>query len=301
MSDFCNALAQQFRWLEQRFAVRVNIHDLGGITRLPGGGALLPFAEHHNPLCYYFKKSTATRRACLANKHRAHHRSCQGYYWGRCYFGFTELVVPIMLGQQDLGSIYVGQFYTSEEESRALLAKREREFGFKRGELAPLFFTKVQPLPPDHGELVTPFLFAAESLGRFYQTETMDKWLSFKPEEYASYLKGQQEAFLVSKTIDYIKENFTQDLSLDELAVYVSCSPSHLSRLFKKETGISLNHFITQTRIVAAKSLLNQTELPVTNVALETGFNDPNYFSRQFRLFTGESPTEFRQKIPSTK
>ena len=296
MKDFCLSVAEQFRWLEKRFRVRINIHDTAGFAKLPGAEGLSPFSEHHNPLCYLLKRKTETRIACLTNKYRAHRHACQkDYHWGRCLFGFTELVVPILIGEQALGSIYVGQFYTNRTQINSLLAKRALQFDLDVDELRQLFFEQVQPLPENLEELATPTMLVANALSLYYQTETMGKWLNYNPDDYTGFIKDHQEEFLVSKTIEYVKEHYSQDLSLLELANHVSCSPSYLSRLFKKRTGISLNNFINQTRIVAAKALLQQTELPVSTVAIETGFTDPNYFSRQFRLFVGKSPTEFRQ------
>lgn len=102
---------------------------------------------------------------------------------------------------------------------------------------------------------------------------------------------------LVNQTIDYIKEHVNEDLTLELLAKQVYISPTYLSKIFKKEKGVSLITWINDYRIDQAKIIIaNEPALPMYRVAEEVGFKDYKYFVRVFKKKTGDSPTEFRNR-----
>jgi len=73
-------------------------------------------------------------------------------------------------------------------------------------------------------------------------------------------------------------------------------SENHLSRIFRRELGISPWDYLNRYRIKQAKELLTNTQDSITSVALRVGFNDPAYFSRVFRKQVGQSPSTFRKQ-----
>jgi AraC-like DNA-binding protein len=75
----------------------------------------------------------------------------------------------------------------------------------------------------------------------------------------------------------------------------VGVSEGYLSRCFTQETGLSLIHYVARYRIQEAKQLLNAGNMSITEIALEVGFSDSNYFSRAFRREVGVSPFAFRR------
>lgn len=87
-----------------------------------------------------------------------------------------------------------------------------------------------------------------------------------------------------------------QHLSLKKIAEEIFVNPSHLSRVFKKETGLSLTNFINKKRIEEAKVFLKKGNISVTDVAFMVGFNDLNYFSKVFKKYTGLTPTNYMKK-----
>ena len=93
----------------------------------------------------------------------------------------------------------------------------------------------------------------------------------------------------------YIDGHYTQsDLSLNEVAAQVNLSPSHFSAVFSHETGETFKEYLTRLRIERAKELLRTTNLKSFEVAYQSGYNDPHYFSYIFRKNTGLSPQQFR-------
>ncbi len=87
------------------------------------------------------------------------------------------------------------------------------------------------------------------------------------------------------------------ELGVDELAAQLHCSPNHLSKLFHEQTGERIVEYITRVRIGNALDALRHTNLSVKEIAVASGFNDPNYFARVFRKSTGRSPVEFRHDL----
>jgi len=101
----------------------------------------------------------------------------------------------------------------------------------------------------------------------------------------------------IINTLQYIKENFTTDLSIDDISEQTEISKSHLSRKFKKFIGYSPLNYLNKYRIEQASYLLNHTSKTVKEISVEVGFADPNYFCKAFRKITGTSPNSFRKAI----
>ncbi|MCR3761772.1 AraC family transcriptional regulator [Clostridium felsineum] len=98
-----------------------------------------------------------------------------------------------------------------------------------------------------------------------------------------------------SKTIKYIEDNYCSKIDLNTLAKITNMSTYHFCRSFKALTGNSPINYINRLKINKALSLLRKGELNVTEVALNCGFNDINYFSRLFKKYNNISPREVKK------
>ena len=94
----------------------------------------------------------------------------------------------------------------------------------------------------------------------------------------------------------YISEHITEEIRRDALAEYVGFTPEYLSSFFKKETGTNLNTYVNNEKIHFAKRLLLQTDLPVSVIAQNLGFETSSYFTSLFRKTTGMTPREYRKQ-----
>jgi len=101
---------------------------------------------------------------------------------------------------------------------------------------------------------------------------------------------------LVKRTVVYFHQNYERPLSRREVADAIGVSENHLTRIFRRELGLSPWDYLNRYRIKQAKELLLSTSDSVTSVALQVGFNDPAYFSRVFRRQVGLSPSVFREQ-----
>jgi signal transduction histidine kinase/DNA-binding LacI/PurR family transcriptional regulator/DNA-binding response OmpR family regulator len=101
---------------------------------------------------------------------------------------------------------------------------------------------------------------------------------------------------LTRKAMAYIHEHYSEPIGREDIAGSVGVSEGYLSRSFITETGLSLIHYLTRYRIQQAKQLLASSHKSVTEIAMEIGFSDSNYFSRVFRQEVGVSPLTYRHR-----
>ncbi|MEW9123323.1 MAG: response regulator [Thermotaleaceae bacterium] len=94
--------------------------------------------------------------------------------------------------------------------------------------------------------------------------------------------------------VNYIEKNYSNRISLEEIADYINLNPQYLSRLVKKELGIGFSNYVTNLKIEKAKKLLSDTDMPVLNIALELSYNEANYFCKVFKKIVGMTPMEYR-------
>lgn len=88
-------------------------------------------------------------------------------------------------------------------------------------------------------------------------------------------------------------------LSVQSLAQELQCSPDHLTRIFKSETGYPISLYIRNERLNHAISLMNDVRLNLSDIAHQSGFSSLNYFSRLFHQSLGISPSEYRRSRQS--
>lgn len=100
----------------------------------------------------------------------------------------------------------------------------------------------------------------------------------------------------VGNVIGALENDFSRDWKLEDLLSIAHMSRSNLMRVFRKATGQTPIEYLVRLRIQKAMELLIGTNLSITEIAMETGFSDSNYFTRQFRKATTEAPTVYRKK-----
>ncbi|QSX41790.1 helix-turn-helix transcriptional regulator [Shewanella cyperi] len=91
-----------------------------------------------------------------------------------------------------------------------------------------------------------------------------------------------------------------EDWPIKRLAEVSAVSPAHFAREFKKAFGVPPHRYLLSRRIERATALLRDSDLPITEIALQTGWNSIGTFGRIFNDITGESPGEFRARECST-
>ena len=97
--------------------------------------------------------------------------------------------------------------------------------------------------------------------------------------------------------LENLRQRCAEKLSLQELARSCFYNPAYFSRIFKECYGITVTEFISQSRLEKAKRLLEETAMPVEEVALACGFGSKNAFYKLFRAHLGMTPKEYRDRV----
>lgn len=128
----------------------------------------------------------------------------------------------------------------------------------------------------------------AEMHGRFRCSEVSPTLRLYEPRSERAYSAG------VRRALDLIEDRYSEPITLADAARAAAYSRCHFSKIFKEQLGTCFVNYLGRVRIRRAAELLARTEMPVTSVALEVGFNDLSHFERVFRAAHNCSPTRFR-------
>jgi len=107
--------------------------------------------------------------------------------------------------------------------------------------------------------------------------------------------REQRNSTLIDRASKFIEANFSQDLTLEEVAQQVYLSPCYFSRLFKQIKGLNFIDYLTRVRLQAARELLLSTNLSVAEIAARVGYHDARYFGQVFKKQEGYTPGVFRK------
>jgi two-component system response regulator YesN len=105
----------------------------------------------------------------------------------------------------------------------------------------------------------------------------------------------QQTSTIVAKAKQYILQHFAEDINRNDVANSVYLTPNYLSKLFNKETGLTIRDYINQLRIDEAKRQLNATSKAISMIAMDVGFENVSYFSTVFKKYCGCNPDTWRK------
>ena len=100
---------------------------------------------------------------------------------------------------------------------------------------------------------------------------------------------------LINQITDYLNEHYAEALTLSQISEKFFISTSHLSHVFKNETGLSPIQYMMQRRIGEAQSLLVETSLTIQQIEERLGFTDSAHFSKMFKKCVGVTPKEYRK------
>lgn len=153
------------------------------------------------------------------------------------------------------------------------------------------------------------FQFAQRAIelgvSRYLTKPTNPRELICVLEETEKKLGGKQEKekdsgkipnLFVQKAADYIKLNYSEKISIKEIADQLYLSPNYLSELFKKHTGKTISEYLTDYRLEKACQLLDHAEYRVGDVSGMVGIHHGRYFSNMFKKKYGMTPTEYRNR-----
>jgi AraC-like DNA-binding protein len=194
-----------------------------------------------------------------------------------CHAGMREAVIPLFVDKQLAGYVMVGQFRSHTDPAESPYATQWRN---RKGNNALQDAFDASPVFPEDkiDTLLAMFRQLVELI-------------------LSSQLIHHKDYDLIEPLIHQIRETPHINISMDEAAQRSGCSPSTVSRLFRKITGQSLKQYQIMVRLqLASERMLDSPSRPISEIASTVGFDDPFYFSRLFRKHYGISPSKYRNK-----
>lgn len=129
------------------------------------------------------------------------------------------------------------------------------------------------------------------------QVDEIRKWMESCIRLLFDYVGGQAESkknTSIEKIVDYIRQHYCEDITLNVVAEAVFLNPVYISRLIKEQTGKNYTELIMELRIERAVELLENTDMFVYEIAEKIGYNNLKYFYKVFRKVKGKSPSDYR-------
>ncbi|WP_099302957.1 response regulator [Bacillus sp. Marseille-P3800] len=126
------------------------------------------------------------------------------------------------------------------------------------------------------------------------QLKTIDDWISYI-ERCCDQMKSYNQSMnQVERAKDWIQQNVTRSITLDDAARHVQLSPSYFSFIFKETTGATFTDYVTNHRLEKATKLLMENQYSLKEISYMVGYKDPNYFSKVFKKHFHVSPSHYR-------
>ncbi|MDX9957920.1 MAG: response regulator [Spirochaetia bacterium] len=187
-------------------------------------------------------------------------------------------------------------------EVNAFILEQHKKFNTDKNTLSD-WFSRIMPLIKEKVAARSPFY--VNHYEEFHEIETMIQ--DDQPYRLCKIIEQElydiiQEIELGEETKEnplylrlnaYMKSNFNQGITLDDLAQHLNVSPSYASRLVKHCMGTGFSECITRFRLEESKRLLLEGKLSIKEIAFNAGFASQHYFSRVFKKHTGYAPTDY--------
>ena len=109
--------------------------------------------------------------------------------------------------------------------------------------------------------------------------------------------KGGLAPWAERRSLELMRARLSEDISLDELAAEARLPPFHFARMFKQSVGVPPRVYLTRLRMERACELLERTDLPVTEIALEVGYSSNQVLARIFTKHQRMTPTDYRRAV----
>lgn len=294
--DKYKGITDYLNFITSNYNLDICINDFVGFLSVDQqlSVSLQPYMIHKNSFCMQIKSNQALWDRCLRMKHDILNKSrkLKKTYFGMCYCGVEEYIVPILCSDIVIGVICVGEFCINKKLSHYRISKISKEFGIDLKILEEKFIKSTRENIQDLITVESLLSIVAEYLSNFYTT-----LVSTHKDIALKNVKTSSESYILSHTLEYINHNYINAITVLDIAYFCHCSESYINHLFKKNMRVNIKAYINKLRLEQSKEFLLSTSDNISEIAINVGFNDPNYFSNVFTKVYGFSPTEFKKRF----
>ena len=178
-----------------------------------------------------------------------------------------------------------------EEEFRLEKAHRVPTFSDVPALNSPFHRENLRFLEPEIAGIITEF-----AQKRLYFRGKISAQFKNMLFDLARYLQaGDVRNEVVERIVSYIDSHPIGRITNTQIGTDLNYNPNYLNRLMLQHTGMSLHQYILQRRLTVAAGLLQTTHRPISDIAIELGFNSLSHFSNYFKKETGATPLEYRR------
>jgi AraC-like DNA-binding protein/ligand-binding sensor protein len=245
--------------------------------------------RNENPFCALMAQKSRACAACLQIQQQLSEKATHEACTVTCQHGMCDTAVPVRTGDQVLGYLQTGQVFAKKPTQAQFerSAKLAVEWGVEanRDELKQAYFSTRVVSSRQYASIVQLLSIFAEHLSIVSNQVLVQRHNAEPP--------------VITKAKAFIQQHHAEDLSLGEVAKAMNTSVFYFCKMFKKATGINFTDYLSRVRIEKAKNLLLNPNLRISEIAFEVGFQSLTHFNRVFKKILGQSPTEYREKLPS--
>ncbi len=249
----------------------------------------LPHAgdPNENPFCALMAKTNHSCAACLQLQRKVEEQARLEPKTLKCFAGLCDSAVPIRVGDNLIAFLQTGQILLHQPRiTEFTKATKEivgwgTEVDLKKLEEA-YFQTRVVSKKQYEAVLRLLTIFA-QHLSSLSNQLTVQEANAENP--------------AIARARMFIADQYTEELSLEQVAKQVNMSAFYFCKMFKKATGLTFTDYLARIRIEKVKNLLLNPNKRISEAAYEVGFQSLSQFNRVFRRIAGESPTVFRDRL----
>ena len=241
---------------------------------------LVSYPEQNAPICQLIRTDDDGKKNCKKCDEEACKRAAKQHslYTYRCHAGLTESITPIYLGNLIIGYLFFGQVlaYDDHENGLKIIKEKCKNYHIDMNKLKEECYS--MPLHTDGYITSASHILVAVA--------------SYLCLERIAYLRHQEFPVLIDS---YIEEHFTDEISAQDIAEKFGIGKTQLYDISKRIYGIGIAEHIRNLRIKKAKELLENSNLPLAEIASQCGFKDYNYFITVFKRIVGTSPKKYQK------
>lgn len=242
---------------------------------------MLPYDAtiHSSKYCCKIKEERTDARKCYRCRQFAIRKAIKGKkpFGGLCFYGVREYTYPIIIGDDIVGIIFVGNILDPLDGQNTITKRLEiRGISDEAEELMSTMECSVDIAKCES------YCRIIESYVRLLRlADDTDTTTSQNP--------------VVADIVSFIEENLCASISIRTISELFHYNPKYIGRMFKQEMGCSIRAYIYDRRVKRAMLQLRESNAGITDIATQMGFDNVSYFNRCFRKITGMSPTEYRK------